>query len=228
MSTTKRTPVTARIVSMMLICFSAASLAGCSQDFASVDDVYVPRATDERFPIEVVDMPVKLSVSAESGKLRPQDVNRLSAFANAARAGRTSPVSVTYPAGSARARAVSQQAASVLIQQGVPRSKIHTVSYKGKSDIVSLSFTRRVAATKECGDWSKNLGVNNDNEPGPDFGCALQNNLAAMASNPEDFERPRAIGPTQASGQMTAMENYNTGEWTVPVEMPDVSEISQN
>jgi pilus assembly protein CpaD len=171
-------------------------------------------------------MPVKLSVSAESGKLRPQDVNRLSAFAKASRADRTSPVSVTYPAGSARARGVSQQAIGVLMQQGVPRSRIHTVSYKGKSDIVSLSFSRRVAATKECGDWSKNLGVNNDNEPEPNFGCALQNNFAAMAANPEDFERPRTIGPAQAVGQLPAMESYNSGEWTVPVEPPDTSDTS--
>jgi pilus assembly protein CpaD len=224
MTMNKKSPVTGRFAAVMLLCISTAALAGCSQDFASVDDVYVPRSGEDRFPIQVVDRPVKLSVSAKSGKLPPQDVNRLAAFAKAARTDRTTPVSLTYASGSKRARDVSQQAVKVLMQQGVPRSMIHTSSYKGSSDIVSLSFTRKVASTAECGDWSKNLGENAKNEPHPNFGCSLQNNFAAMAANPEDFERPRGMGPTLAAGQMPAMESYQTGEWTAPVDAPDALE----
>jgi pilus assembly protein CpaD len=224
MTMNKRSPVTARFAAVMLLCISTAPLAGCSQDFASVDDVYVPRSGEDRFPIQVVDKPVKLSVSAKSGKLPPQDVNRLAAFAKAARADRTTPVSITYAAGSKRARDVSQQAAKLLIQQGVPRAMIHTSSYKGSSDTVSLSFARKVASTAACGDWSKNMGENALNEPHPNMGCSLQNNFAAMAANPEDFEQPRGMGPTLAAGQMPAMEKYQTGEWTVPVDSPETSE----
>jgi pilus assembly protein CpaD len=224
MTMNKRSTVTARLAAVMLLCICAAPLAGCSQDFASVDDGYVPRSGEDRFPIRVVDVPVKLSVSAKSGKLKPQEVNRLAAFAKAAPKDRTTPVSVTYPSGSKRAREVSQQAVKVLLHQGVPRSMIHTSSYKGSSDIVSLSFSRTVASTAECGDWSKNLGENSKNEPHPNFGCSLQNNFAAMASNPEDFERPRGTGSTLAAGQMPAMEKYQTGEWTVPVEPPDIND----
>jgi pilus assembly protein CpaD len=222
MTMNKRSP--ARAAAMLLLCVFSAPLAGCSQDFSSVDDVYVPRTGEERFPIQVVDKPVKMSLSAQSGKLSQAEVNHLSAFAKAARTDRTTPVSVTYPAGSDKARRVSHQAVHVLINQGVPRSMIHTASYKGKSDVVSLSFTRKVATTKECGDWSKNLGENSKNEPYPNFGCTIQNNLAAMVSNPEDFERPRTMGPKRAAGQMTAMESYNTGAWTTPVDTPDAGD----
>jgi pilus assembly protein CpaD len=209
-------PVTTRIAAVMLLCISFTALSGCSQDFASVDDVYVPRSGQDRFPIQVVDMPVKMSISASSGKLPAEDVNRLSGFANAAREDRTTPVSVSYPSGSKRARDVSQQAVKVLMHQGVPRSMIHTSSYKGKSDVVSLSFTRRVAATKPCGDWSKNVAENSANEPYPNFGCTLQNNFAAMAANPEDFERPRTMGPAPAAGRMPGIGAYTSGEWMEP------------
>jgi pilus assembly protein CpaD len=216
MTHNQRSPVTARIVAVTLLCFSITALAGCSQDFASVDDVYVPRSGQDRFPIQVVDMPVKMSISASSGKLPAEDVNRLSGFASAAREDRTTPVSVSYPSGSKRAREVSQQAVKVLMHQGVPRAMIHTSSYKGKSDVVSLSFTRRVAATKPCGDWSKNVGENSANEPYPNFGCTLQNNFAAMAANPDDFERPRTMGPASAAGRMQGIDNYNSGDWMEP------------
>jgi pilus assembly protein CpaD len=208
--------MTARVAAVMLLCISFTALSGCSQDFASVDDVYVPRSGQDRFPIQVVDMPVKMSISATSGKLPAEDVNRLSGFANAAREDRTTPVSVSYPSGSKRARDVAQQAVKVLMHQGVPRSMIQTSSYKGKSDVVSLSFTRRVAATKPCGDWSKNLAETSANEPHPNFGCTLQNNFAAMAANPEDFERPRTMGPASAAGRMPGMDAYNSGEWMQP------------
>jgi pilus assembly protein CpaD len=208
--------MTARVAAVMLLCISFTALSGCSQDFASVDDVYVPRSGQDRFPIQVVDMPVKMSISATSGKLPAEDVNRLSGFAIAAREDRTTPVSVSYPSGSKRARDVAQQAVKVLMHQGVPRSMIQTSSYKGKSDVVSLSFTRRVAATKPCGDWSKNLAETSANEPHPNFGCTLQNNFAAMAANPEDFERPRTMGPASAAGRMPGMDAYNSGEWMQP------------
>lgn len=222
MKTTLRKPR----ISLLLLLAPIPLLAGCSQDFASVDDVYVPAMTEDRFPIEVVERPVKLNVSAASGALGAQDTQHLVSFARVAGQAGSSPVRVGYPASSAKARGVSQQAVRVLMAQGVPRSMIHVSSYQGKSDLVSLSFTRQVAATKPCGDWSKNLGVNPENEPAPDFGCSYQNNFAAMVANPEDFDRPRTMGPSTAASQMSAMDNYNSGEWSrPPVDPTNISNI---
>lgn len=177
-------------------------LAGCSQDYVSVDDVYVPASADERFPIQVVEAPFKLNVTAQSGALRHEDINRLAAFASAANQEGSSPVSVRYPSSSPKARNVSQQAVKLLMGQGVPRSIIHVEGYKGKSNVVSLSFTRKAAVTPPCGDWSENLRRDQFNEPGPNFGCSVRNNMAAMVANPEDFERPRKMGPGYAARQI--------------------------
>jgi pilus assembly protein CpaD len=152
-------------------------------------------------------------------------VNQLSSFARVAGENRATPVSVTYPEGSVKARNVSQQAVRILVHQGIPGSMIHQASYKGKSDVVTLSFSRTVAATKECGDWSRNVANNPKNEPYPNYGCSLQNNFAAMAENPEDFERPRNEVPTQASGKIQALDRYQRGTWTEPPTTSPISDI---
>lgn len=208
MNRTQRPTAAARFAAMLLVSVAATALAGCSQDFESEDDVYVPRAGQDRFPIEVVEMPVKMSISAQSGHLPPEDAKLLARFAVAAQQNRMTPVYVSYPNGSARARGVSQQAVRYLMRQGVPRAAIHTASYNGKSDVVSLAFTRKIAATKQCGDWSTNVGKTPLNEPYPNFGCTLQNNFAAMVSNPEDFERLRDMGPTTADNLMLGLTTY--------------------
>lgn len=205
-----------RLGSTLVLLLPALLVAGCSQDFASVDDVYVPALPEQRFPIEVVDRPVKITVPAEPGRLPSSEVNRIANFAKAARGNATSPISVTYPSGSATARGVSQQAVKVLMSQGVPRSRIQTASYSGKSDVVSLVFTRRIAATKPCGNWPENIAENSKNEPYPDYACATQNNLAAMVKNPDDFERPRAMGPTYADSRMQTVRDYQSGTWSAP------------
>lgn len=213
--TKEKTPFPlARMAAGLLLILPLTLLGGCSQDFESIDDVHVPQATDERFPITVVDMPVKMIVPAKPGRLPPGDVSRLASFAAVARQGTSSPVSVSYPAGSTAARGVSHQAVRVLLSNGVPRSRIKTASYEGKSDIVSLSFTHRVASTKPCGDWSTNLANNSQNLTYPDFGCSVQTNFAAMVKNPDDFERARALGPTYSKSRIPAVDKYQSGRWS--------------
>lgn len=214
-----------RAAATLLLLLPASLLAGCSQDFASSDDFYEPQLVQQRFPIEVVDRPVKMTLPAAPGRLPESEVDRLASFARAARENATSPVSVAYPSGSAHARGVSKQAVRVLLAQGVPRSRIETASYNGTSDVVALSFTRRIAETKPCGDWSRNIANNPNNEPFPNFGCAMQNNFAAMVSNPEDFERARAMGPTYAAGQSRAVGEYQNGRWSRPIDTPSIGEL---
>jgi pilus assembly protein CpaD len=73
-----------------------------------------------------------------------------------------------------------------------------------------------VAETKPCGDWSENLRANQFNESGTAFGCAVQQNFAAMVTNPEDFVEPPPQTPTQSATQNPALERYNNGTWTAP------------
>jgi pilus assembly protein CpaD len=216
MTTNRKMPNVLRFAVTLVLCGPAVLLAGCSQEFASVDDMYVPVASDERFPIEVTDKPFKLNLSAKAGKLANDDVNRLVSFARAAQAEGATPVIVSYPSGSRKARGVSQQAMQILQGQGLEQARIRSATYNGKSDVVLLSFTRKTATTKECGDWSQDLGKSSKNEPHSNFGCFMQNNLAAMATNPEDFIAPPATGPASAAPRTLAMERYQSGAWSTP------------
>ena len=171
-------------------------------------DHYV--ATDA--PITVAEAPVKMNVNARSGTLRADQLNSVIGFAQDARNNATSRITVRYASRSSAARAVAQQTVQVLADQGVPRSMIATGSYSGSSSMVTLSFHRKVAVTKECGDWSQNLGTSMTNETYPNQGCAIQQNIAAMVANPEDFETPRAMSSATGVSRSVALKKYNTGE----------------
>lgn len=199
-------------------------LAGCSQDVASVDDVPVPTLSEERFPITVREMPVKLTLEAGHGPISAEDSANLVRYAHGARRSSSSPIYVSYPARSATARAAMQEAVHILKRSGVDRSAIRISSYDGTSDVVSLRYTRQVAVSEPCGNWSRSIANDGRNEAYPNFGCTAQNNLAAMVANPEDFQRPRTMTDAPASGRMSAMKTYESGEWSKePVELPSAA-----
>ena len=194
-----------------LALLSVAMLAGCRMGDAIMEDNYVKASYQERYPIRVAEAPVKMNISAKAGTLRPDDMNSVINFAQDARTNASSRISVRWSSGSANARAVAQQAAQVLVDQGVPESMIGTSSYRGSGSVVSLSFMRKVAVTKECGDWSDNLAGDQYNKSYRNHGCAVQNNIAAMVANPEDFERARPIAPVTAASRSNAIALYDEG-----------------
>jgi pilus assembly protein CpaD len=191
-------------------------LSGCSQDQDGFEDVYTPVTTEARFPIEVVQRPVELEVAATSGKLSSADANLVANFAAVATRPQSSTVTISYPSESRYGRAVASQAASVLAAQGLPRARVRTIATTNKAETVTLSVSAMVAATKPCGDWSENLADNFANKPYPNMGCAAQNNIAAMVSNPEDLAQPGGLSPAQSAARSKAIENYQSNEWTKP------------
>ncbi len=194
----------------------AVLVSGCSQDQAGFEDVYTPASAAERFPIDVVERPVALKVAASQGKLSASDANLVANLAAVANRPASSAVTISYPAESRNGRKVAGQAASILAREGVPRARIRTAAYNGKAETVTLGLVTKVAATKPCGDWSENLANNFANKPYPNMGCAMQNNLAAMISNPEDLNGPRGMPPVQSAAQAKPLENYQSNDWTKP------------
>lgn len=194
----------------------AVLVSGCSQDQAGFEDVYTPVSTEERFPISVEERPVALKVAAGAGRLSASDANLVASLAAVAKRPASSAVTISYPSGSRYGRRVADEAAAILAAQGVPRGRIRTAAHNGKQETVTLGLVTKVAATKPCGEWPENLANNFANTPYPSMGCAMQNNLAAMVSNPEDLVRPRGMPPPQSAAQAKPMENYQSGEWTKP------------
>jgi pilus assembly protein CpaD len=181
-------------------------------DDAILDDKYSAGTPEERYPIRVAEAPVKMNVSARSGTLAADQLNSVIGFAQDARSNASSRIAVRWSSGSANSRSVAQQAIAVLIDQGVPESMISTGSYGGSGAVVTMSFMRKVAVTKECGDWSDNLTGDQYNKSYRNHGCATQQNIAAMVANPEDFETPRPMSPAPAGSRMPGIKKYYDGQ----------------
>ena len=205
-----------QVVAPAALLATASLLSGCSQELASFDDTYVPASVEEKFPIEVVEKPVKLTVKAAPGGLNSSDASTVAHFGRDALSRATSPVTVAYSANSKQARAAANQAVAILARQGVPRESILVSQGAGAKGSVTLAFTTKRAQTKPCGAWPENLRPNQFNDSGNAFGCAVQQNIAAMVSKPEDFEASRPMTPVRSSSQNPALNRYNNGTWTAP------------
>jgi pilus assembly protein CpaD len=140
-------------------------------------------------------------------------------------------ISVAAPAGR---DAASHEIADDVVAMGVPRSHVlvgvDEMPQAGAE--IKVSFVRYLAQTKPCGDWSENIATTYDNEPTPNFGCAVQQNIAAMVADPRDFTGPAPMAPEDAQRALTVLDKYRKGQPTA-AEKTDaqsgaVSDIGKN
>ena len=198
-------------------------LAGCQYD-AALEDNYKPATVQERYPIRVVDGTAKKGIRAPQGVLNTEQNNAVANFAIEAKRFASAKVQIRYPSSSGAGRALANVIAEKMMMGGVPKNRIWIGSYRGRaSDPIELVLHRKVAVSSECGDWSSDLADSYGNRPYANFGCATQNNLAAMVANPEDLERPREMGPVLAANRTETMkvfvENTTSGDfWTFQVD----------
>jgi pilus assembly protein CpaD len=200
--------VMTRLGTALLLC-STLALAACAT--AANEEWVDPRRTSvsDRFPITVKDAPVKLGIAAHTGTLQPEQINEVANFARDARDNASSTVVIRYPSASARMRQVAMDIGSLMVDQGVPQQMIRVGTYSGSAYApVQITFERKVAVTKECGDWSRNLANDMSNQSYPDHGCSFQNNIAAMVSDPNDFLYPRASAPIPSPNRTAAIAIY--------------------
>jgi pilus assembly protein CpaD len=192
------------------------ALAGCEAATPFNGDVYEPTSYTERYPIEVTKRPVKLDVSAAHGQLGPNQADTVARFAQSAIANRVSSIHIRRPSGGGKSIAVAQSIATILQRNGIGENVIVHSTYEGNAGSpVLVSYTRAIAVTKPCGDWSVDMTGDGTNQDYPNFGCATQNNIAAMVSNPRDFETPRSMSPSDPARRSLVFDKYRAGEPTV-------------
>jgi pilus assembly protein CpaD len=193
-----------------LLLVTSSVLSGCVIDQAG--DYVDPNFTAyyERYPIHVVTAPVKMGVAAHAGMLQPDQMNAVANFARDARYDSHSRIAIRWPSASGtKGRKAATDAAAVMVNQGVPQEMISIGSYRAAAGApLELSYERKVAVTRECGNWDDNLGHSPLNDEYSNFGCAYQNNIAAMVADAEDFDHPRAESPIVAANRVKAMQIY--------------------
>ncbi len=191
----------------------AVTAAGCEGIHGEVDDVYTPQLHYQRFPIEVSKGKVRMKVPARSARLSTGHEDAVARFGQSARNHQASTVSVARPAASNSADMVAGRITQLLAAQGIASDTIRHTTYSGHGPVI-MSYSRHMAHTAECGDWSKDLARSSDNQPYSDFGCSHQHNIAAMVANPKDLVQPRTSAPASAARRSKVLTDYAEGKNT--------------
>jgi pilus assembly protein CpaD len=216
--TRRRTP---RGRPLLLAAGLLVALAGCKATdqhiiVGSVPEDYRtnhPIAIDES--VQTMDIPVGLNTAALSDPVR----SNIQAFAQRFVASGSALVAIVSPTGSPNesvAAYVSYQVQDTLIAAGVnPRSIDFRVYRAGSGENtapVRIAYASVTAKAAPCGPWPDQAARSGENRHYFNYGCASQNNLAAIVSNPLDLLYPRGMTPADASRRSTVLERYRNGE----------------
>lgn len=185
-------------------------LAGC--DSSRIADDIHPRLTDppRRHPIIVVAETATLDVTVE-GRDKGGEAR---AFVEATRFVRNyrhegrGPLMISAPrsGGAVTAHRV-RELRLIAHRNGIGPERIRQVSRGG--NVVTLAYDRIAAVGPTCGAWGEDVSRNPHNLPYPNFGCATQRNLAAMAANPTDLMYPALETPRGSDTRETDRKTFN-------------------
>lgn len=195
-------------------------LGACAVTPNGPEDIY---SAQTRYPISVdpVVERLEIPVSPDTIALSAIDEDRLRAFLSGYKQAAESEVTIVTPTGTANASAAINMVAEVsevLVAEGIAPSGFRVAPYRpadgNPSAPVFVTYSRLVASSPQCGDWSDNYALTPRNLPPANFGCATQNNLAAMVADPRDLVRPRAMSPAYTPRRDDVLDKYRQGQPT--------------
>jgi pilus assembly protein CpaD len=200
----------------------AAALAGCTHMQTAKIDRHVivgsvpedyrtthPIAVEEG--VETLDVPAGLNAVGLTSGVR----DNIRGFAQAFLASGSAAIAIVTPAGStnqAAARALASQIRAELLATHVDPQAIQFHTYRAEPSEVTapirLAYSKIGAHTAGCGPWPDQFNRNTDNRNYFNYGCATQQNLAAMVANPLDLLYPRSVSPPDATRRVGVLGNY--------------------
>lgn len=199
----------AAAVSVMLLTGS------CAQPMFNDETVMADGAVNHPIRVEPSYEAIKVSFSGAGSSLMPDDDARLGDFVQDYLSHGNGSISVSVPEGPGSADSI-RYFGERLASMGVQRSAILVGTHDAANgDMrVEIGYMGYVAHTDPCGDWTQNLDDTGNNLPAPDFGCSVQNNIAAMVADPRDLMGPRGMSQADAVRRNTVVTNYEKGEIT--------------
>lgn len=214
--------VTRTVALGLLAALGAGLAAGCNRTTTSSIDVadYDYR---KRHPILIAEEPetLTLPIGMKAGELSPEIARAIEGFVRDYRESGTGFLTIQVPSGSANEVAAlnaGRAAQAIVVQSGVPASLVRFAPYRvgdhAKLGAVQLTFLKLKATTPECGVWPEDAGAEAANRDYFNFGCAYQQNLAAMVANPADLVRPRAEDPANGARRSKVIQDYSQGKET--------------
>jgi len=177
----------------------------------------------DRHPIEVAKGKVKLEIDVPrfSPGLSPRQIAELDVFLADYKSLGESDITVSVPSGGRNegaAMGVLGRLRQHLRTRGINDKAIRYVPYyvqrRTSSAPVIVSYQRYYANASSCGNWPDNLAEEPLNKSYEEFGCASQNNLAAMVANPRDLIEPRTMTAADINRRSVTLNKWRLGETT--------------
>ncbi|QIK77717.1 pilus assembly protein CpaD [Sphingomonas piscis] len=167
------------------ILIMTAALAACGHTAQDLPDrgmaaVNVPVVSRTDFTFDA---------AAPGGSLPPSEAARLDGWFQGLSVGYGDNIYLDGPYADAARNEVAGVAAryGLLVAPGAP------VTQGAVPDgVVRVVVTRSRAFVPDCPDWSRARDLNYNNRSHPNYGCAVNSNLAAMIANPDDLVHGRA------------------------------------
>jgi pilus assembly protein CpaD len=177
----------------------------------------------ERHPILLSEEPevLDLRVGMNGPALSPEIEAAIRDYVAEYRADGTGAITIQVPVGSANEVAAASTGRAVhyaLVRAGVPQSHVDIAPYHvgDHSEVAALrvSYLRVKAVVPRCGIWPERSPNDFRNSDSYNFGCASQQNLAAMVADPADFVRPHPMAPANGARRAKVITDYSTGAET--------------
>jgi pilus assembly protein CpaD len=166
-------------------------------------------------PITVEPSYRDLKVQFTSGSVSADDAAKFDAFLTDYRVHGNGSLGINVPSGASSRAAITyfgERAAA----SGISRDKIlvSTHDIANGDQRVDVSYIAYTARTQACGDWSENVSFTLENQTPRNFGCSVQQNIAAMVADPRDLMGPGGTGPVDTARRAAVMDHYEKGEIT--------------
>jgi pilus assembly protein CpaD len=194
----------------------AVLLAGSCSQFESDNDKPPRLFQDGEANYPVTATPVYRSLKlANSETLSANNAADLSAFVDDYLSRGNGAISVSVPSSPYSSRVITALGEH-LADLGVPRSHIlvGVQDASGGEGRVEVGYVSFDAHAEACGDWSENAAFTLQNTPTPNYGCAVQHNIAAQLADPRDLTQARGLGPADPTQRMQVFNKYEQGQTT--------------
>jgi pilus assembly protein CpaD len=199
------------------ICLAAVLMAGSCAVPPTNDAKSIMEDPEVNHPIEVEPsyQSMKLYYSPADTGISPADQARFDGFVADYQEHGNGSIAVSAPAG-INSKGMIGFFAQRINDMGVPKDHILVASHDAPDgDMrVEINYVSYQAHTDKCGDWSENLAYSADNLTPKNFGCAVQQNIAAQVADPRDLLGPRTMEAASAVRRATVMGNYEQGKIT--------------
>ncbi|HEV2561439.1 MAG TPA: CpaD family pilus assembly protein [Rhizomicrobium sp.] len=195
---------------------AAMMLAGsCTGPFSNPPGVSVDPEVNHPITVEPAYQSLKLSFSARSPGLMPDDEARFMDFVENYQAHGNGAISVSVPNEPGAERTIRYFGARLSDMGVLPSRILVGTRDAGPNDgRVEIGFVGYVAHADDCGDWSDNVADTASNLTTRNYGCSVQHNIAAMVADPRDLQTPSAMGSSDAVRRNDVMGKYETGHIT--------------